>query len=208
MRTLSFVRALLARWDRRVVSPRPLGLVFLRRSEPPAPLYALSSSTRADLHVHLRPRIELTLVRQDTVVGTNIDTSSRTTVLPSAGALVLRTATTERSERLVERTLARGRRIETVASPATPSAPGAARPLLAPVLASPVRPELVTRRWSATDQSDGVPPRPSAPVFHAPPPGAASVGELPTLDVDRLTDEVLSAIDSRLVARAERLGRS
>jgi hypothetical protein len=207
VRALAFVRSLLARWDRRVLSPLPLGLVVLRTPEPSAPLYALSSSWRADLHVHLRPLIELTLVRHGTTISTNVDASSRTTVLPHVGALVLRTATTERSERLLERTLGRGRRIETGASPQAPHAQVATYALHAQPSAAPLLTTLVTRREPPTTRADAIEAGPSAPLFQAPS-RAAAVAEPPTLDVGRLTDQVLSAIDSRLVARAERLGRS
>src|SRR5207248_7973083 len=102
------------------------------------------------------------------------------------------------AERLVERVLSRSRRVELIARGAPPS-------LAEPPLSQPagLPPRIVVQRPAVAGEGsrapahDGAPARPPAPLTPIP----------AALDLGRLTDQVMSAIDGRLTAQAERLGR-
>jgi hypothetical protein len=206
---LAFARVLLARWDRRVTAPRPLGLVFRappRPGRPPRPVVAPAAPALPRLHqslrVDLRPALSLTVVRP-------AETSHTTTVLHMEPAepgaervsleqLVIRDSSALAGARLVERVLSRSRRVELMARSAPPSA--ALRAREPELLGLP--PRLVLQRAgsgsrSSRELASEAPPRTPAPPAQI----------QPALDLGRLTDQVMSAIDGRLTAHAERLGR-
>lgn len=208
MSPLAFAGALLARWDRRVAAPRPLGLVFReppRPGRPPrAPLPApVLPRLRQSVRVDLRPAISLTVVRppgarHTTSVHHKLSSSS-TSDHASLERLVIRDGSALAAQRVVERVLSRSRRVELLAPGAPPSST-AELPLSQP---PGLPPRLVVQRAVATTGDsrppahDGAPARPSTPPAPIP----------PALDLGRLTDQVMSAIDGRLIAQAERLGR-
>ena len=208
---LAFARSLLARWDRRAISPRPLGLLFLRPPEPQRAAGASSPTTvhvdrsvhvRSDTHLQLNPRISLVLVRH--AAAASAAAAKPGTVL-SVRDLVLRDTTAVRTERLLTRLLHRGVRVEGAAAPR----PDAEAPAVRSPLATP-RAELVMRRGEATPEP--APGRARSAPYDEPGPGPQPAGApaaLPAaVDVGRLTDQVLSAIDRRIVSHSERLGRS
>jgi hypothetical protein len=231
LKPLDFALGLLARWDRRVASPRPLGLVLAR---PPAGTRPgrrpaiLPAPGRSDTHVHLQPRIALTVVRSSTLT-TALSTTLTEGVKHGAAEprpldleqLVLRNTTARLAERVVERIVARGTRVEVVGregvpAPATslgrrsgsPLGAGPAGP--APFAGGPAHPApLVVRRPTAfaasQGESGGLPGggQPAGSPARIPVPVAA-----PSIDLVRLTDQVVTAIDARLTAQSERLGRA
>jgi hypothetical protein len=109
-------------------------------------------------------------------------------------------------ETIVNRLARRGVRVETVGAPrpqlpqSEGSTAGAPRPV-----------PRVVRRSGAVGTGDDQPP--AAETFAAASrtrPATAQVpghGELPSLDLNRLTDQVVQAIDRRIIAQRERLGR-
>jgi hypothetical protein len=209
VRALAFARAVLARWDRRVVSPLPLGVVFLRR---PARQRRQASpavfSLRRDVHLHLRPQISVALVRRVQAASEAYHRSrDRTSIL---APLVLRTSTAVEAQRLVERLLVRGTRIEVSTGSVEgrrSEPPRPARMLTQPPQLTVLRSDRATRDERREDQrelSGAVERSPAAADLRAPALSAAELG----VDVRRLTDQVVAAIDRRLVAQAERLGRS
>jgi hypothetical protein len=242
---LAFARRVLARWDRRVVSPRPLGLVLAR---PPAPAPArrrpaiLSAPGRHETHVHLQPRIALTIVRPTALTAelrstTAVAAGSAASALSRVEQLVLRNTSALHAQRLVERTLARATRIELLArsarapmpiavpAPGTPvlgapasllvASPEPAAPVLgasaSPLAASPARTaELVVRRPAAAAALEQAARERSehAAFRETDATRAAAAPVVPPVDLARLTDQVVAAIDGRLTAQAERLGRS
>jgi hypothetical protein len=210
--SLAFARALLARWDRRVVATQPIARVFLRRPDPGrAPMEAAveTLSLRRDVHVDLRPQISLTLVRGGgvTVYATHVG-GDRVSV-PQLEKLVLRTSSAVRAERLLERLVSRGERVEVIHRP-PPAALGRTG---APHRKDTARPELLVRRAADAVADDGA--HRQAPRLRGSGSDvltAASARSIPpaepTVDVSRVTDQVLAAIDGRLIAQGERLGRS
>ena len=238
MTASAFARRLLARWDRRVASPRPLGLVLAR---PPAPAPGrrrpaiLPAPGRHETHVHLRPRIALTVVRPAalTVVETRpavfaAAAAQPQSVLPPVQQLILRNTSALLAERLVERTLARSTRVEVLARPGATVAPAAARVFDAPgtppaarfdATATPpaavpvTRPaELVVRRPAAAAEEEDRAARErlgrAAELLESGAARAAATPAVPPVDLVRLTDQVVAAIDGRLASQAERLGRA
>jgi len=127
------------------------------------------------------------------------------------------------SHTLVERLLLRRERVERLPLTAAPTPPHAARfapglpgppwasrpPALAPTPVPPVVRRHTTIERSATEPIDAAPAPPAvarspaapAPLPGPPGPAGASVATGP------LVDEVLAAIDQRIVAQRERLGR-
>jgi hypothetical protein len=207
---LSFARSLLARWDRRVISPGPLGLLFLRAPEARRATQGDSLTTvnvdrsvhvRSDMHLRLNPRISLVLVRNATAPAAG---AAGPATPQSVRNLVLRDTTALRTERLLTRLLDRGVRVEGAPAPR----PGAAAPAASSPLASP-RAGLVMRRGEAPDEPAPGRARPAAYGDPGPltPPSADPAPPPSAVDVGRLTDQVLSAIDHRIVAHSERLGR-
>jgi hypothetical protein len=205
---LAFARALLARWDRRVAAPRPLGLVFRvppLPGRPPrsrAPVAAtVLPRLRQSIRVDLRPAISLTVVRplsaSQTTSLERTESSTRATERESLEQLVIRTGGALGAERMVERVLARSRRVEVVARGA---APGSAAP---PALRHELPPALVVQRAAPAPDDSRAHAREAAHARAATPAEPAA----PPLDLGRLTDQVMSAIDGRLTAHAERLGR-
>jgi hypothetical protein len=207
VRLLAFARSLLARWDRRVATPRPLGLVF--RQSPSAPRRARAASARLlqthvrrDVHVDLQPRIELTVVRPTAGAHTRTvrETASAGATLERLEAvheLVLRNTSVLAAERLLERALTRSRRVEVLVRPGPAGRLPAAEP-------SGVPPALVVQRAAAPERSERAETHREPWPFEEPrprPPAPADV------DVGHLTDRVVAAIDHRLTAHAERLGR-
>jgi hypothetical protein len=112
--------------------------------------------------------------------------------------LVIRNGSALVAQRVVERALSRSRRVELFARSVPPDR--VASPRERPGLPPP----LVLQRPAAAPQE----PRPPA---REGPPGRPPAQRDPitdAVDVGRLTDQVMSAIDGRLTAHAERLGRS
>ena len=115
---------------------------------------------------------------------------------------------------LVRRASTRGVRVEPGASPAAapipavqPLAPAPAAAATMPASAAPPPPPLVVAR--------PVPSSPGPPALGAMEPardgrrnGAAppAPGAAPSIDVERITDSVLGALDRRLIAHRERYG--
>jgi hypothetical protein len=208
VRAHEFARRVFARWDRRVVSPLPLGLVFLQRPARPRQQAAPAVSLRRDLHLHVRPQISLVLVRPaQTTAEAHYRAGDRTTL---AGPLVLRARAAGRAERLVERLFARGTRVEVSTGPVASHLGQPPRGV--PALASP--PQLTVRRSEPAAGDERRDERHerlgkvenSVAAADARTPSCAAAD--PVVDVGRLTDQVVAAIDQRLVAQAERLGRS
>lgn len=209
MRALAFARAVLARWDRRVVSPLPLGVVFLQRPARQRRQAPGVFSLRRDVHLHLRPQISLALVRnvRATAGETHYHRSGERMTLLTP--LVLRATAAVEAQRLVERLLVRGTSSEVSAgSPESRSEPP--RPAL--ILTQP--PQMTVLRSDRTSGDErreeqrelpgAVERSLAAADLRAPALAAAEPG----VDVGRLTDQVVAAIDRRLVVQAERLGRS
>jgi hypothetical protein len=205
---LLFAHALIARWSQRVVWPRPLGMIFLapraperetRRRRPMAP--QLLQGLRQSVHVDLRPTIALTLVRP---LEMRHSTSTRPFESRGSGSagveleqLVLRNSSALMGERVLERALSRSRRVELLVRSAP--APGVTRGVTAPDLP----PQLVVQRAPAPGAAES-PQAPRQDSFSRPSPRELAQHEL---DLGRLTDSVVTAIDGRLTAHAERLGR-
>ena len=130
--------------------------------------------------------------------------------------LILRNTSALLAERLVERTLARSTRVDVLVRPGATVAPAAARVFGAPAPAPAAAPaaraaELVVRRPAVAAEEDrvarGRPGRAAEPLE----PGAArtaATSTVPPVDLVRLTDQVVAAIDGRLTSQAERLGRA
>lgn len=210
MSPLAFARALLARWDRRVAAPRPLGLVFRAPPRPGRPPRTRAASAapalprlRQSVRVDLRPAISLTVLRPEATSHAlsplRTEPAEPGGELPRLERLVIRDRGALAGERLVERLLSRSRRVELLARSAPPGAAVRAAGAEAPALP----PRIVLQRTASVTAesparaSDAPPPRAPAPPVAVP----------PSLDLGRLTDQVMSAIDGRLTAHAERLGR-
>lgn len=209
MRALAFARAVLARWDLRVVSTRPLGVVFLQRPARQRRQAPAVFSLRRDVHLHLRPQISLALVRSVRAAASETHyhrSGDRMTLLTP---LVLRASAAVEAQRLVERLLVRG----TSSEVSTGSVEGRSEPLRrAPILTQP--PQLTVLR---SDRATGDERREDRRELPGAVERSLAAAELrtpahaavePGVDVGRLTDQVVAAIDRRLVAQAERLGRS
>ena len=205
MKLLAFARALLERWDRRVVSPRPLGLVFRQPPTPPPARRHDSVVThthvRRNLHVDLRPNIALTVVRPAAAAAIarqhELVSSTASIIERSAGRdLVLRNTSLLTAERLVERVLSRSKRVEVLVRPGP-------KGTVASALGSMTTPPPLVIQHGAPEQR-----RPAEPQTARRAPAAQPAPAIPTdVDLARLTDHVVTAIDSRLTAQAERLGR-
>ncbi|HEY7619505.1 MAG TPA: hypothetical protein VH834_07015 [Solirubrobacteraceae bacterium] len=213
-RALAFARARLRRADRRVADPAPLGVTFLRVAPAPGTAARRShvSHVGVALHLHLRPRL--------TVASCPPQGASEPPALPAARS-VLRPRVVERGERLVERLSARGLRAET-GPPGAPGANGAPGRLAVPTPAMvpprawqpPLRTVVVQRATAAPDGGAEPPAAPALPSAAdlraaAQPPlrAAAAAGGGGGLDLARVTDQVIAAIDRRIVVQRERLGR-
>jgi hypothetical protein len=202
---LAFARALLARWDRRVVWPGPLGLVFRTPPLPGRPPRAREAvrplvlpRLHRSLNVDLRPAISLTVVRPaaETTRVERIEAGSERVDL---SRLVIRNTSALLAERMLERALSRSRRVELLvrAEHSVTPAPAGDR------MRAALPPELVVQRGTPA------PPDPRGePESDRPPAAPLAVREpaAPELDLGRLTDQVVSAIDGRLTVHAERLG--
>jgi hypothetical protein len=113
--------------------------------------------------------------------------------------LVIRNTSALLAERMLERALSRSRRVELLvrAEHRVTSAPAGDR------MRAALPPELVVQRGTPA------PPDPRGePESDRPPAAPLAVREpaAPELDLGRLTDQVVSAIDGRLTVHAERLG--
>jgi hypothetical protein len=150
----------------------------------------------------VRPNIALTVVRPTAAAAIarqrELVSSTAPAVERSPGRdLVLRNTSMLTAERLVERVLARSRRVEVLVRPGPQ---GTVASALGPMTTPP---PLVVQ-YGAPD-----PGRPAEPQTTQRAPAAAQPAPVIPADVDlaRLTDHVVTAIDSRLTAQAERLGR-
>jgi hypothetical protein len=201
-RHLRFAAAIARRFVRRVAPGRPLALALLRARRPSA---GHSSSLAIALHasVRIQPRFSSILVRGATPVrsafparaqaGHAGDATRELVLLTRAsGERVEHTRAGERVERLVERLLGRGLRLE--------------RPPARTATAPPAPLVLLRERHLVA----GAPPTPALPESMSRPPLeralAAQVGPSGALDVESLTDRVIAAIDRRVVAETERTG--
>jgi len=208
---LAFARALLERWDRRVISPRPLGMVF-RRPQRPGVATVSRDAGRTELHRHfkntlhvdLRPRIVLTVVRPDAsreMRTAHAGPAAAPRGPIPAGRLGLRNTSAAAAERVVERLLSRARRVDVVVRP-----PAAGAEMQREHAAPDPPPALVVQRPAAPAAAATLERHPDALSRTAPGmPDAAPPA--PPIDLGQITDQVVSAIDYRLSAQAERLGR-
>jgi hypothetical protein len=206
---LAFARALIGRWDRRVIWPRPLGMVF-RTPAPagrpartrPEPASQFLQTLRQSVRVDLRPAIALTLVRplelsHQTASTREVESIESAAERTRVEQLVLRNSSALASERVLERALSRSRRVELLVR----SAPGSA---VARAAGGPdLPPRLVVQRAAAPPAAESTQPARHDQLSRPAPRDLAS----PELDLGRLTDQVVGAIDGRLAAHAERLGR-
>jgi hypothetical protein len=152
------------------------------------------SFTKRDLHHHfsikLAPHLLLELRRAQTIFRHHTSESiGRTEIYSNQGRAV--------KEHLVTRILTRVERAEV-----PPAALAKTRQM---VLAGPRRAtQTETADWPAKERTQQVPPAAiGLRTVLERPPGLATA----PLDVQRLTDEVVQAIDRRIVAERERLGR-
>ncbi len=202
VRLLAFARSLLARWDRRVVSPRPLGLVFRQAPRARAVHRRHGNVThthlRRDLHVDLHPRIALTVVRPPGEAGTGtvrerVSTGSTVERAGMHHELVLRNTSLLAAERVV-----RAGGVESAAGRACWCAP-APRPDA--WRRPPSGRARLRRSWSSMPHA-----QPAAGHGAATRRAALATGRPPasrpplTSTSARLTERVVSAIDRRLVA--------
>src|SRR5581483_2852558 len=127
---LAFARALLARWDRRVAAPRPLGLVFRAPPRPGRPPRTRAASAapalprlRQSVRVDLRPAISLTVLRPEATSHAlsplRTEPAEPGGELPRLERLVIRDRGALAGERLVERLLSRSRPRSTSAASRT-----------------------------------------------------------------------------------------
>jgi hypothetical protein len=218
----AFARRIATRWERRIVSPRPLGLSLL---QPARNGVGGVGARTTNVALRLAPRVSLTVVRPERLESVLAHVAVQTTVLreragsagPAAGAAAappatllretasltaLRLTAFERAEQLVGRLQSRAARIETLHRPVLPQALPASLTLAPPSPARPATAALVVRT-QRVDETRTPEERPPARLEHGPAAGAA----VPELSVARLTDSVVAAIDQRLLAQAERLGR-
>jgi hypothetical protein len=201
----------MARFEHRAVDPAPPGLSFLRAAAP-----GFHTHLHSSLAVRVMPRLRVALgpspVHGDTERGYAVP----------APAVVLRGAVAERAQRLVERVLAQGVRLEArtpAAAAIAGSSPADAIPVGAvPDWGTPVPSVVVNQR----ERADAEPPAgdpgtgPTAPAAARPavlagagaPRAPANVAGGPVpLDLAKVADQVLATIDRRIVAERERLGR-
>lgn len=210
-RALAFARARLSRADRRVIDPAPLGVTFLHAEPTPGTPAGRTNTyvSHVGVALHLRPRL---------ILAAHVPQRSAEPIAARpATRSVLRLRVVERGERLVERVSARGVRADAgpPGADGTPGRPAAPAPALAPPRAaqSPLRTVVVQRAAPA-------PARGAEPAAALAPPSVAdlrSAAELPLraaapagdggLDLARVTDQVIAAIDRRIVVQRERLGR-
>lgn len=159
------------------------------------------------IRIHLAPRINMTVLTRDsakggsTVLARDSAQDSSHEELPTT---MLRAKQVIKREEIVERLVRRGVRIETTT--ATPAAPGAvSTQVIAP--ASVVAPRVLLR-----PPTPGPLPGSVSPTLEAPPQFRGMEARLPQaspgpIDVNHLTDQVVAAIDRRINAYRERLGR-
>jgi len=210
VRALAFARRRLLRADRRVADGAPLGVTFLHAAPAPgAPVQRLGAHVAVTFV--LRPRLVL--------ASRAVRPAQMMPATAPAGRGVLHMRVIDRGEHLVERVRARGVRVEAgppgvAGAEGASGRPGAPAPATAPGRAwhPPVR-TVVVRRGATAPAAEGSVPAPLAP------PGAAewrSAAEAPlraaapgtgALDLGRVTDQVIAAIDRRIVVQRERLGR-
>jgi hypothetical protein len=157
-----------------------------------------------DVHVDIQPRIALTVVRplaQFETQDVREHSSSRSMFerLGGIDRLILRNTSAIGAERVLERALSKSRRVEVLYR----SAPAAT--LLAEGDRSRMPPPLVVQHMAARHQVEGE-SRPAGPREATRP--ASHDSARADLDLGRITDHVVTAIDNRLAAHAERLGRS
>jgi hypothetical protein len=216
-RASAFSRALAARHERRIVDRRPLAMALLRQAAGPG------ASGGGATHLHsltIAPRLRLTLAAPQRVAA------AASAELPPAAPVQppLRTVVAVRAEKLTERVMSRGVRIDPrpagldaaarrarAAHPAAPPATAAA-PVAAADLAVPVRTTVVASPPAAADpaRAPGSPQPPAAapfPLVTHPTAGGTAPRHAPPIDVARVTDAVIASIDRRIVAESERLGR-
>jgi hypothetical protein len=187
------------RYARRPRFLGPLERVFLR---PRVRLAVHHRHDRSVERVTVAPRLHVT------IAGRHVTRPAAVRLHASARAPVSRHSVVVRSQssQLVERIERRSTRVERVYFPAVAAvAPDAAPagPVAHRVPAAPV----YLRRLAPAPAQAPDRPGPAQPSAARPaePPSAGPSG--PELDVTRLTDRVLTAIDARLLAERERLGR-
>jgi hypothetical protein len=220
---LSFVTSLLARFERRVSDAAPVGIVFRRPTRWTNVTNRVFRLIGPQVRLELAPRIELTLVRPPAAGPQRAAEAGfaapPATVEVRVGAaapsnvdmLVIRTRARTVCERFAERLFARSIRVE----PTAPGAAATAAPLQArPALPEPRFPTLAVRcfapvevRRLGAEGSAATAQQPATNGAHFPAPATTAAAIAAPFEVDRMTDQVLAAIDRRLIAQRERLGR-
>lgn len=213
-----FARRVAARHGRRGWIPCPLGLTLVHVGWPAMPGRARPAIGVSLGGMTFAPRIALTIMRPGgapplTAAGGSDPVAGPTARSTADTALAIETRVLMRGERLLERAVSRGTRIDLVGpGPAGASGtPPAVHRLPAPaVLAAPApRGALAgavgrSEAASAWDQGDVLRRTSTEVAAQAARYAHAAVEQL---DVDRFTDRVIASIDRRIVAQRERLGR-
>jgi hypothetical protein len=215
----ALARAIGARYTARSRWAGPAGLIF-RRPQPGLTI----QQVRHEAHAHFSPRLALTLLAwspppvlaavREAGTGLQMPVSrlERRLEMHLLQRSVIERTETERSERFTRRFVERGERVESVRQrPGTAALPVTRADAPAASLAQPA-PRLLYRPPSAATVSEAgqAPvafPRDAAPRQPLPAQRASLAPELAPADINRLTDQVIQAIDHRIIAQRERLGR-
>lgn len=203
-----FAQAIWERYTGRVWPWSPQSLVL--RQDRPA---VAGQYLQQHLHTHIAPRLNLTVLTwparsNDPLNGAPILPMTRVRVEPEMHVprTFIQTAASSAPEQLASRVIASNRRVE--AGPVTTPANSKARLPILGVQPVPrtVRHEapMETERGSSTRPAESSPTESQAELKAGnsrPRPGEGS------LDLNQLTDQVIRAIDHRIIAQRERLGR-
>lgn len=228
--TSAFVDALLARYLGHNPTSQRLGLIFLRPQAGPTVQHGGSR-----LHVNIAPRLQLTLVQYGAaaqsgpIASTNPSWSlNRPASTPVVTQIVRRLYRRERLQpgppiQTARRLLERSVPVHAVAKPGLPatlptaakSTPSPQTPgvLRAPAPAAQPVPRIVARvGMRPSGAEEGTAHRAAGRTAGEPLPGVARRSEVsaqatPTLDINRVAEQVMQQIDRRILAHRERTGR-
>ncbi len=219
-RAAEFAQALLARFSPHAWSWTPPGLVF-RQDRPLVAAHYVQQNS----HTHFAPRLGLTVLtwqsgRRDDVSDKPSPPAARVRVDQETHMLRTLVHSVESStlDRLVYRMVTQGQRVEANSRAAPASfAPGSlAKPAASTMAFLPV-PEMppvqkIVRRAVPAETESVASPRTMAGASGANYEAGRSTNARPqppqpAIDVNQLTDQVIKAIDRRIIAQRERLGR-